>query len=156
MTTTDPGSGSGGEPAFVYRTTIATTPERLWQALTSGAVTQLYWFDRRVESDWTPGAPVRFYDGTGDTVTDSGEVLVADPPRRLSYTFAPVGYPLTRVTFDLVPEPGGGVSLSLVHDRLTDPGDVEMWRNGWTPILTNLQALLEGRDVVTTTPPRSG
>jgi len=48
------------------------------------------------------------------------------------------------------------VSLSLVHDRLTGPDDVEAWRNGWTPILTNLQALLEGRDVVATAPPRSG
>jgi len=38
-----------------------------------------------------------------------------------------------------------GVRLLLVHDRLGGPEDVEGWRRGWTPILTNLQALLEGR-----------
>jgi uncharacterized protein YndB with AHSA1/START domain len=136
------------EPAFVYETTIATTPERVWDALTSGAITRTYWFDRRVESVWVVGAPVRFYVGDTDTVSDSGEVLECDPPRRLVYSFAPAGYPTSRVAFDLEPQPGG-TRLRLVHDQLADPGDVEGWREGWTPILTNLQALLEGREVET-------
>jgi uncharacterized protein YndB with AHSA1/START domain len=134
--------------AFVYETTIRTTPERLWEALTSGEVTRAYWFDRRVESSWTPGAPVTFHVGGTDQVSDSGEVLEADPPRRLVYTFAPVGYAATRVAFDLEPV-AGGVRLRLVQDRLADPGDVEGWRQGWTPILTNLQTYLEGRSVET-------
>jgi len=129
--------------AFVYETTIRTSPERLWEALTSGEITRRYWFDRRVESSWTPGAPVRFYVGETDEVSDGGEVLEADPPRHLAYTFAPVGYEITRVTFDLEPV-AGGVRLRLVHDRLADPGDVDGWRKGWTPILTNLQHYLEG------------
>ncbi len=133
------------EPAFIYETTIATTPQRLWEALTSGAVTRVYWFDRRVESEWTVGSPVRFFEGASDTVTDTGEVLECEPPRRLVYSFAPIGYPATRVAFDLEPLPGDRVRLRLVHDRLTDPADVEGWRKGWTPILANLQALLEGR-----------
>ena len=143
------------EPAFVYETTIATTPERLWEALTSGAVTRLYWFDRRVESDWTVGSPVRFFDGDGEVVTDSGEVLESEPPRRLVYSFAPVGYPATRVAFDLEPQPDGRVRLRLVHDRLADPADVEGWEKGWTPILANLAALLEGRQVETAEERRS-
>jgi uncharacterized protein YndB with AHSA1/START domain len=134
--------------AFVYETTIRTSPERLWEALTSGDVTRTYWYDRRVESSWTPGAPVTFYVGDTDDVSDSGEVLEADPPRRLAYTFAPVGYELTRVTFELEPV-ADGVRLRLVHDRLADPADVEGWRNGWTPILTNLQSHLEGGPVET-------
>jgi uncharacterized protein YndB with AHSA1/START domain len=132
----------GPDAAFVYETTIATTPERLWEALTSGEITRTYWFDRRIESDWSPGSPVTFYDGGSDTVTDAGEVLESDRPRRLSYTFAPVGYPPTRVTFDLAPV-AGGVRLRLVQDRLARP-DVDAWRNGWTPILANLRTLLEG------------
>jgi uncharacterized protein YndB with AHSA1/START domain len=40
----------------VYQTDIATTPERLWTALTNGELTRRYWFDRRVESQWTVGA----------------------------------------------------------------------------------------------------
>jgi uncharacterized protein YndB with AHSA1/START domain len=141
------------EPAFTYETTIAAAPERLWDALTSGAMTRAYWFDRRVESVWVVGAPVRFYDGDSDTVTDSGEVLECDPPRRLVYSFAPVGYPASRVASDLEPQPDG-TRLRLVHDRLADPGDVEGWREGWTPILTNLQAMLEGRPVEAAHPPQ--
>jgi uncharacterized protein YndB with AHSA1/START domain len=132
--------------AFVYETTIRTSPERLWEALTSGDVTRAYWFDRRVESSWTPGAPVTFYVGGTDEVSDGGEVLEADPPRRLAYTFAPVGHEITRVTFDLEAVTDG-VRLRLVHDRLADPGDVEGWRQGWTPIMTNLKAHLEGGEV---------
>jgi uncharacterized protein YndB with AHSA1/START domain len=32
------------KPTFVYVTYIATTPEKLWQALTDGAFTRQYWF----------------------------------------------------------------------------------------------------------------
>ena len=105
----------------------------------------LLWFDRRVESEWTVGSPVRFFDGDSDTLTDAGEVLESFPPRRLVYTFAPLGYPATRVAFDLDPQPDGRVRLRLVQDRLADPGDVEGWEKGWTPILANLAAILEGR-----------
>jgi uncharacterized protein YndB with AHSA1/START domain len=78
------------EPGFVYQNEIATTPERLWAALTSGELTRQYWFDRRIESDWVPGAAVSFYDGGSDVLTDVGEVLECDPPRRLVYSFRPI------------------------------------------------------------------
>ena len=138
------------EPAFTHEATIADPPQRVWDALTSGTLTRAYCFDRRVEFRWVVGAPVRFYDGDSDsdTVTDSGEVLECDPPRRLVYSFAPVGYPASRVAFELEPQ-SEGTRLRLVHHRLADPGDVEGWRAGWTPILTNLQAMLEGRPVET-------
>ena len=41
------------EPKFVYVTYIATTPEKLWQALTDGAFTRQFWFGTSVESDWS-------------------------------------------------------------------------------------------------------
>ncbi len=149
------------EPAFVYETDIATTPERLWAALTSGELTRRYWFDRRIESAWTPGARVVFYDGDSAVVTDTGVVLECDPLRRLVYSFRyePEGEgavpdrPYTRVAFDLEPLAGGRVRLRLVHDQLESPDDVAGWRDGWTPILTNLRAFLEGSAV---TPPDAG
>lgn len=146
---------TANEPEFVYETTIRTTPRRLWEALTSGEITRSYWFDRRIESDWAVASRVRFFDGAGDTVTDEGEVLECDPPRRLVYSFAPVGYAPTRVAFDLEPQVDG-VRLRLVHDRLTDPGNVDAWRDGWLPILTNLQALLDGSAVETSGERSSG
>ena len=135
---------SSDDAAFVYETTITTTAERLWEALTSGEVTRAYWFDRRIESDWTVGSPVTFYDGESDVVTDTGTVVECTPPRRLVYTFAQAGGAPTRVAFDIEPR-DDGVRLLLVHDQLAAPGDVEAWRRGWSPILTNLQSLLEGR-----------
>jgi uncharacterized protein YndB with AHSA1/START domain len=135
------------EPAFIYETDIATTPERLWAALTSGELTRQYWFDRRVESDWTAGAPVRFYDGASDTVTDTGVVVECDPPNRLVYTFAPVGWPATRVAFTIGPAPDGRVRLRLVQDQLAQPEDVDQWKQGWSPILAGLQRFLESGGV---------
>jgi uncharacterized protein YndB with AHSA1/START domain len=35
------------KPKFVYVTYITTTPEKLWEALTSGEFTKKYWFGSR-------------------------------------------------------------------------------------------------------------
>ncbi|WP_027346510.1 SRPBCC domain-containing protein [Hamadaea tsunoensis] len=138
---------------FVYEDEIPTTPERLWAALTQGEITRRYWFDRRIESDWKIGSPVRFHDGDSDTVTDTGEVLEYEEPRRLAYSFRQTsgdGH-TTRVAFDLEPAEKG-VRLILHHDQLARPQDVEGWRQGWAPILTNLHDLLaaEGQDPLRT------
>lgn len=143
------------EPAFIYETEVHAAPEQVWQALTSGEKTRHYWFDRRIESDWQPGSPVRFHPGESDEVTDDGEVLEYDPPRRLAYSFRnqsePGGEPhghVSRVAFDVEPLADGGSLLRLVHDRLASPDDVDDWQGGWMPILTGLVAMLEGSDVV--------
>ena len=73
------------KPEFVYVTYIETTPEKLWDALTSSEFTRRYWFGTEVRSDWKVGSPFALV-MNGET-TDTGEILEADPPRRLSYTF---------------------------------------------------------------------
>jgi hypothetical protein len=50
------------------------------------------------------------------------------------------------LTFDVEPVDGGKVHLRLVHDRVERPEDVDGWRQGRTPILTNLQKFLQGAD----------
>jgi uncharacterized protein YndB with AHSA1/START domain len=135
-------------PAMIHVTFIETTPEKLWQALTSGAFTQLYWFGRRIESDWTVGSPVRFYDSADDSLTDSGEVLVYDEPKTLAYTFknefieARQDETPGRVTFTITPAGDSVVKLQVVHDQIAED-TVEGWRNGWGPILANLKTYLE-------------
>jgi uncharacterized protein YndB with AHSA1/START domain len=137
------------KPEFVYVTYIATTPEKLWAALTRGEFTRAYWYDRRIESDWTAGAPVRFYDGASDVLTDGGRVLECDPPRRLSYTFRPeLGdgeeeMAFSRVTFTLEAHDEGLVKLTLVHDELASDEEAAGWREGWSPILSSLKTYLE-------------
>jgi uncharacterized protein YndB with AHSA1/START domain len=137
-----------GKPEFVYITYIATTPEKLWAALTSGDFTRRYWYDRRIESEWKVGAPVRFYDGGSNTVTDSGKVLEYEPPTRLAYSFRPemsaefAALGFSRVTFTLEAFEGV-VKLMLVHDELPDEETATGFREGWSPILSSLKSLLE-------------
>src|SRR5215471_13777937 len=73
------------KPEFIYVTYIETTPEKLWQALTDSDFTRRYWFDTEVRSNWKVGSPFALV--MNGEVTDTGEILEADPPRRLSYTF---------------------------------------------------------------------
>ena len=67
---------------FVYVTYIRTTPEKLWSALTDPATMKQYWYGMHQQSDWLPGAAWQliFPDGR---IADAGEILEADPPRRL-------------------------------------------------------------------------
>ena len=137
-----------GKPEFVYVTYIATTPERLWAALTQGEFTKTYWYGRRIESQWMVGAPVAFFDADSDTITDSGGVLASDPPRQLAYTFRTEfdaearkqGY--SRVSFTIEPFEGM-VKLTLVHDDLPSEEVAEGFREGWSPILSSLKTFLE-------------
>ena len=108
------------EPKFVYVTYIATTPEKLWQALTDGAFTRQFWFGTSVESDWSRGSRVIFR--SGGEVHDTGEVLDCVPYRRLSYSWQVEFHEVfrrekpSRVTFEL--EPTGGPELSSLKSLL--------------------------------------
>ena len=90
------------KPEFVYVTYIETTPEKLWEALTSSEFSKRYWFGTEVRSDWKVGSPFALV--TDGKTSDTGEILVADPPRRLSYTFK---HELLRNVFQLLAEQGG-------------------------------------------------
>ena len=133
---------------YVYVTYIATTAEELWQALTSGEFTSRYWFGRRIESDWKVGSRVALYMKDGK-LSDSGEVLEYDPPRRLSYTFH-VEFdeklrqePASRVTFEIEPA-GDAMKLTVTHSELEEGSIVlKGISQGWPKILSCLKTLLE-------------
>lgn len=137
------------KPQFVYVSYIATTPERLWAALTQGEFTKKYWYGRRIESEWKRGSPVTFYDHDTSVKTDGGVVLESEPFRRLVYTFRPefsdearkMGF--SRVAFTLEPQEEGMVKLTLVHDELPDQETADAFREGWSPILSSLKTFLE-------------
>ena len=141
------------EPKFVYVTYIATTPEKLWQALTDGAFTEKYWFVTRIQSEWTLGARVTFT--RDDKVSDYGTVLECDPPRRLSYTWRVDFHEEfrherpSRVTFEIEQMLGGNgrpteVKLTVTHDDF-DAGS-KVFRavsGGWPVVLASLKTFLE-------------
>jgi len=146
------------KPSFVYVTYIATTADRLWTALTSAEFTERYMFGRRVESTWAVGTPVRYW-GRDGAVSDSGEVLESDPPRRLVFTWRVEfdealrreGY--SKVTFELEPL-GGEVKLTVIHDDLRAGSGVEQGISmGWPKAIASLKSLLEtGRPLAISSP----
>ena len=100
------------KPEFVYAIYIASTPEKIFKALTDGKMTEQYWDGNRVVSDWKVGSPfaLQLKRDDKDVV---GKVLEFDPPRRLAYTFHPRHGGLeaeqpSRVTFELERQQGPG------------------------------------------------
>jgi len=139
------------EPRFVYVTYIRTTREQLWEALTAPEFSRQYWWGREVQSDFAEGSPIRYTYDDGAELDIEGTVLAADPPERLSYTFADPGYRErderpSRVTF-LIEEAkdfDGVVKLTVTHDDFA-PGSPspEGVSDGWPDILASLKTLLE-------------
>src|SRR5881397_1525888 len=68
--------------SFVYVTYIRTTPEKLWEALTDPKFIRQYRFNMIVECEWKKGSPWRMARADG-SLTDTGEILEIDPPRRM-------------------------------------------------------------------------
>ena len=149
------------KPSFVYTTYIQTTPERLWEALTSPAFTERYW-NASFETDWKPGSQM-VWNNRGVRIADPGQVVLeAEPYRRLSYTwhsFTPdlaraIGAseevfalassePRSKVTFEIEPA-GSAVQLKVIHDGLAPGGKViELIGGGWPRVLSALKTLLE-------------
>jgi uncharacterized protein YndB with AHSA1/START domain len=135
------------KPEFVYVTYIETTPEKLWEALTNREFSKRYWWDTEVKSDWKVGSPFALV--MNGTTTDVGEVLEADRPRRLSYTFHHVTSEAARkerpskVVFNLEPY-GKLVKLTLTHEDFEEGSVIlDGISKGWPAILSSLKSMLE-------------
>jgi len=133
---------------FIYVTYIRTTPEKLWDALTKPEFTREYWFGVVHESEWTHGSSwkMRYPDGR---VTDAGEVLEADRPRRLVLKwrneFMPElkaeGY--SRCTLE-IESASGSVKLVVTHEIDHEHSKlIEAVSGGWPKVLASLKSLLE-------------
>ncbi|MCK6255542.1 SRPBCC family protein [Fictibacillus sp. KIGAM418] len=139
------------KPVFVYVTYIATTPEKLWNALTDGEFTEKYFFGSRVESEWKEGSDVT-YSRNGE-VTDYGKILKCEPHKLLSFTWTYKGDDTPRqsptiATFELHPL-NTTVKLTLTHENLLESDIVEDnhtfegFNNGWPAVISNLKSFLE-------------
>ena len=73
-------------PTVVYTIYIASTPEKVWEALTSAEFSRQYFSKFSVEVDLKVGGQFRARAPDGsDHIT--GEVVECDPPRRLTVTW---------------------------------------------------------------------
>ena len=135
------------KPEFVYVTYIETTPEKLWQALTSSEFSKRYWFGTELKSDWKVGSPLALV--MNGTTTDTGEILEADRPRRLSYTFkhetneAYRNEKASKVVFN-IEQHGKFVKLTLSHEGFAEGSKLlDGISKGWPAIMSSLKSLLE-------------
>jgi uncharacterized protein YndB with AHSA1/START domain len=145
------------KPSFVYVTYIATTPEKLWQALVDTDVMAKYWVGLKADStphvnvsDWKPGSRWEHQrlDNTR-TVDVAGTVIESNPHRRLVYSWARPNEiddatKRSRVTFDIEPQGADVIRLTVTHEGLEhDPQMLAGISGGWPQILSNLKSLLE-------------
>src|SRR5882757_6919778 len=137
------------KPAIVYAIYIASTPEKVWEALTTAEFSRKYFSALAVEAELKVGGAfvVRAPDGS---VHISGEVIECDPLRKLTVTFN-VNWPAlieklgpTLVTYE-IEQAGDAVKLTLLqsHDRTVSDDILSGGRQGWPAILSSLKSLLE-------------
>jgi len=133
---------------FVYVTYIRTTPEKLWSALTDAQFMKQYWFGVHGESQWKPGSPWKLVSGDGQ-ILDSGEIVEAEPPRRLVIRWQNQFKPELKAegeslcTMELEPS-GPAVKLSITHTIEREPSKfIEAVSGGWPKVISNLKSLLE-------------
>jgi len=137
------------KPAIVYTIYIASTPEKVWEALTTAEFTRKYFSGHAVEVDLRVGGAyiMRAPDGS---LHISGEVIECEPLRKLTVTFN-VNWPAlleklgpTLVTYEIEPA-GDVVKLTMLqsHDRDISDDILSGGRQGWPAILSSLKSLLE-------------
>lgn len=132
----------------VYEVYIRTTPQKLWDAITKPEFTKQYFYGTSVKSDWKVGSPVVHAGDNGRGVLE-GNVLEAEPPRRLVTTFHSIHNEdqkkdrASRVTWLIEPR-GETCKLTLVHDDFdAETATYKSVGTGWNPILSGLKTLLE-------------
>ena len=148
------------KPEFVYVTYIETTPEKLWEALTSSEFSRRYWFGTELRSDWKVGSSLALV--MNGTTTDTGKIFESDRPRRLSYTFkheaneALRNEPPSKVVFNIEPH-GKLVKLTLTHEGFAEGSKLlDGISKGWPAILSSLKSLLESGTALTIPPASLG
>jgi uncharacterized protein YndB with AHSA1/START domain len=137
----------------VFEIYIRTTPERLWEAITNPEIRAKYNFGAGVNSDWTPGSRLELKHA-GGLVLGDGEILEADPPRRLVHTMTALWSDevkdegATRVTWEIEPV-GDSCRLQVTHDQLRERANSQIY-GGWPMILSGLKTWLETGELLTT------
>lgn len=152
------------ETVQMHRVYIHAEPQAVWDALTRPEWTQRYGYAPLVEYDLRPGGAFRAHANEGmkalgcPEIISDGEVIEADPPRRLVQTYRMTMTPelaaeaFTRLTCELEPVRGGVTRLTITHDVSGAPIWAAVLRGesesrgaggGWSEILSGLKTLLE-------------
>jgi uncharacterized protein YndB with AHSA1/START domain len=154
----------------MYAVYIKATPQAIWDAITQPDWTEQYLYGSRSEYELRAGGAFRATAGEvmaaqskemgyelPDVLVD-GEVLEADPPRKLVQTWrmlmdpGTAAEPMTRLTWEIKETEGGVSKLTVVHDLVDAPltagmvsgvNEDEGAGGGWSMVLSGLKTLLE-------------
>jgi uncharacterized protein YndB with AHSA1/START domain len=142
-------TAAGFEPKTVYVTYIVSTPEKVWQALTTSEFTRKYFWDRTIDIELKRGGrfELRLPDGR---VNVRGKVIECEPPQKLSFTWQVLWpeefakLPECLVGYEIVPA-GGAVRLTMTESHSWDVPEAILsgGRMGWPAVLSGLKSLLE-------------
>src|SRR5262249_15849394 len=115
----------------VFEIYICATPERLWEAITDPQIRSKYQFGCLVTSEWTPGSGGEMTAPGASGLLTEGEILEADPPRRLVHTLTSLWSDdakregTSRVTWEIEPV-GDSCRLTVTHDQLREGASPEI------------------------------
>ena len=122
----------------------------VWDALTDRETIKKYFFGTEAISDWKVGSPLIFRgEWEGKSYQDKGNILVAEPGRRLQYNYWSGFSGLedreenySRVTYELDSE-GESTKLTLTQEGFASEEALAHADAGWKMVLDNLKKLLE-------------
>jgi uncharacterized protein YndB with AHSA1/START domain len=138
----------------VFEIYIKTTPERLWEAITSSEMRRRYNFGAGVESDWSPGSRYETVHPEAPGILSEGENLEVEPPRKLVQSYRALWSDdvkregTSRVTWE-IESVGDSCRLTVTHDQLPEGAPSALY-GGWPMILSGLKTLLETGETLTT------
>jgi uncharacterized protein YndB with AHSA1/START domain len=147
----------------VYRVYIKAPAQAIWDAITQPEWAEKYGYGGRVAYDLRPGGDYKAFPseamkqyGPVPDVIIVGEVIEADPPKKLVQTWHPVWDPQsaaeahTRLTWEIAEQEGGVCQLTVTHDVTGAPltaamvaGEVPNAGGGWAFVISDLKTLLE-------------
>jgi uncharacterized protein YndB with AHSA1/START domain len=149
----------------MFRVYIKATPEAIWEAITSPEWTERFGYKGRTEYELHPGGSVvghatkEMIAMGAPAVMVKGEVLEADPPKRLVHTFQAqftpetIAEPGVIVTYSIEPDDHGMTSVTIHNEENNSPATMtflagqpttlQQGGGGYPFILSDLKTLLE-------------
>lgn len=137
------------KPKQLYEVYINASPEKVWQAITRPEFTSRYFYGSQVDSTFEPGAKLNHYAEDRSSLMVEGEIIEADPPRRLVHTWHMLYDPKlavnrpSQVTWEIASQDGRVSKLTVVHEFESEDETFTEVGSGWSWVLSNLKTLLE-------------
>ncbi len=137
------------KPKHIYVNIIKTTPEKLWDALTNGAITPAYYYGGRFEGKIEVGAEYVYHAPDGNGYFVRGKILEVTPLKKMIATFkgewmpGMENDPPSQITWE-IEQQGDLCRLTLTHDGFeSETMTYTVSGGGWPGILSGLKTYLE-------------